>query len=343
MRMKRIIINFCRAAMLACSFAFLSANLPGQGLTDTNSQTATVIQATNSPLTNPPASSGTAGSSVIPIPADALPKVAANQGNTNPIIVKVLTEQNEMVLKYEEFLRQETMEHHELIQTSYKIAAGLVGLVVAILGIFGFKTIRDIKKNAATKILDRVEIRMQEAIDRAIEERKKWIEETHRASRLKIFREFRSVFGSLFEAQPTLLKKSFPGVATIAGLHDKKILWVDDDPVGIACQVAILGALHAQVTLKQTTEDALSELTRYGFDLVISNMNRSPDATAGVELAKRIRETSQVPILIFTRDVHIKNHGQKAREAGANELESETVNLIPTIYRLVAQPKIVAV
>jgi CheY-like chemotaxis protein len=128
---------------------------------------------------------------------------------------------------------------------------------------------------------------------------------------------------------------------TTTALDGKKILWVDDDPVGIACQVAILEALHARVALKQTTEDALKDLTQEGFDLVISNMNRSPDAIAGIDLAKRIRQTSQVSILIFTKDVHIRNHGQKAKDAGVNELESQTDKLIATIYKLVVQPNII--
>jgi CheY-like chemotaxis protein len=336
--MRSRIINCCRLATLACSFALLPTDAPGQPPPDTNTQAAANLPAPETTLTHSPAGSGTTAAPVIPLPTDALAKSEATPDHTNSIVVKVLTEQNELVLKYEEFLRQETKEHHDLIQTSYKIAAGLVGLVVAILGIFGFRTIRDLKANAVAWVQESVKNRMSEAIDSSIANQSRRIDETHRASRLKIYKELRSAFGSLFEANESLIDKKLPAGMSKSALEEKRIIWVDDDPVGIACQVALLEALKALVTVRQTTEEAIQELDRDGYHLVISNMNRSPNSTAGVDLAKKIRTKSAVPILIFTKDIHIKNHGQQARDAGANELESKTENLIATIYSLITKP-----
>lgn len=337
----KTIVNCDWAAVLACSLMLFSFCVRGQSTTNTNSQTnaSIAVPPVGASNTIPTPNTGTAP--VIVGGSASMPLVGVTQANTKTLPVSVINDPNEMILKYQEFLRRETKEQRELFEAYYKRLAGVVAAVVFIFGVFaaffGAKTYKDMK----VLVLERVEEEVQKTVGSAVEERKKWMENQHRTGRLKVYREFKSVFRSLFEANPGILKQRVPNEVSAPAFKGKKILWVDDDPVGIVCQVAVLESLETRVDLVPTTEDALNQLGRDGYHLVISNMNRYPDPAAGVDLTRKIRATSQIPILIFTTPPRLESYGKKATEAGASALESETDKLLVAIYILIAQPKII--
>ncbi len=72
-------------------------------------------------------------------------------------------------------------------------------------------------------------------------------------------------------------------------LRDVEILWVDDEPEGVAGETAALRAMGARVDLSTSTEDALARLRAHAYALVLSDLKRGDDYTAGYTLLARMR------------------------------------------------------
>lgn len=341
----KLIIVHSRAAALVCSLALVCMQASGQNAASTNNPSGTNTPQPPAGASNTTATIGTTNPPPTPTAPPTAPAGGTAQASNNPLNVSVVTDPNQMVLKYEEFLRHETKEQRELFESYYKRLAGLVTVVLAVLAflgtIFGIKTYRDLRRSLKAIVLERVEEKVRNEIVAALAERKQWMENQHRSDRLKVYREFKAAFGSLFEASRELRDRRVSGIPNAAALKGKKILWVDDDPVGIACQIAILESLGTRVDLAQTTDAALKQITSDAYNLVISNMNRFPDPTAGVDLTRKIRATSQVPILIFTVAERLASHGKLATDAGATALESATDKLLVAVYNLIIQPIII--
>jgi hypothetical protein len=60
----------------------------------------------------------------------------------------------------------------------------------------------------------------------------------------------------------------------VVGLNGKSVLWVDDNPGNNRFEARALEALGMQVSAARDTDEALAELKRSRFDLVISDMSR---------------------------------------------------------------------
>ncbi|MFO0606363.1 MAG: CHAT domain-containing protein [Polyangiales bacterium] len=74
-----------------------------------------------------------------------------------------------------------------------------------------------------------------------------------------------------------------------APLRDVAILWVDDEPASVAGETAALRAMGARVDASGSTEDALARLRAGAYTLVLSDVRRSGNDTAGYELLAAMR------------------------------------------------------
>lgn len=82
-------------------------------------------------------------------------------------------------------------------------------------------------------------------------------------------------------------------------LNGVKILWVDDSPENNDAERNLFVSLGTRVNLARTTEAAISSLKTPSYDLVISDMRRGGDETAGLQLLSEIRKLGKPTPVIF--------------------------------------------
>lgn len=97
-----------------------------------------------------------------------------------------------------------------------------------------------------------------------------------------------------------------------------RVLWVDDSPANNRFEERALGELGVEIRLCLSTEEALLQLSREPFDLVISDLGRPGDPEAGYTLIKRMREGGyEIPVIIYTNRAS-PDQREQARERGAS-------------------------
>lgn len=81
----------------------------------------------------------------------------------------------------------------------------------------------------------------------------------------------------------------------------RRILWVDDRHGKNSFERDALRALGFEITLAQSTEEAIGILKDKQFDVIISDMNRPSEPRAGLALLGRIRNDGiQTPYIIYS-------------------------------------------
>ncbi len=83
-------------------------------------------------------------------------------------------------------------------------------------------------------------------------------------------------------------------------LRGAELLWADDDHASTRYERAALTATGAIVETVASTTEALERLRVSSFDVVISDMVRGDDATAGAELVTKVRQLRDgVPTILY--------------------------------------------
>jgi len=99
-----------------------------------------------------------------------------------------------------------------------------------------------------------------------------------------------SIVDAVSDITPSVVRKA----------QSTKALWVDDNPGNNAYERAALEAIGISFVLSTSTEDALVKLNNQSFDLVLSDMSRPPDNTAGFTLLDAIRQAGKkIPFIIY--------------------------------------------
>ncbi len=116
------------------------------------------------------------------------------------------------------------------------------------------------------------------------------------------------------------------------------ILWVDDHPENNTALERLLQARGCEITVVRTTEEALRKLKTGGFRAVISDMGRSGNPRAGLELLEQIRERGlRVPSVVYTSVNAAAIYGADARQLGAIECTSGAITLVATLSGILSQ------
>jgi serine/threonine protein kinase len=128
------------------------------------------------------------------------------------------------------------------------------------------------------------------------------------------------------------------GVTDVGGaskLEGASVLWVDDYPSNLVHEIRTLAAMGIRIHLSTSTEDALANL-RYGpqkFDVVISDLGRGADTTAGLTLLReKARLADATPCILYATP-RLFEYRQEALELGAFGLAVLSTDL----YQLVLQ------
>ncbi len=105
------------------------------------------------------------------------------------------------------------------------------------------------------------------------------------------------------------------------------VLWVDDRPDNNIYEQQALEALGITFVIAASTEEALRQVSRRRFDVIISDMGRPPDTRAGYTLLDKLRITgNKTPFIIYASSrapEHVaesRRHGALGCTNNANEL-----------------------
>jgi CheY-like chemotaxis protein len=142
-----------------------------------------------------------------------------------------------------------------------------------------------------------------------------------------------------------LLELSHQGSPTAAPVDDKvnrpisgkRILWVDDYPANNRYPRQILEEAGVRFDLALATSEAVELLEKRTYDLIISDMGRGSDHTAGLTLLRRLQEMKvTTPTVIFASGRAVAAHGNEAQQLGAVETLSSPSGLLRAVYQLLA-------
>jgi CheY-like chemotaxis protein len=112
-----------------------------------------------------------------------------------------------------------------------------------------------------------------------------------------------------------------------------QILWVDDRPAGNTTEARLLSQMGAKVVFKTSTQDALAELARDTYDLVITDMARWEGdvrvAEAGCELLKEVRSRhSNLPVVFYVGKVGLISPDCRREAAAATDDPRELIDVV---------------
>lgn len=94
-------------------------------------------------------------------------------------------------------------------------------------------------------------------------------------------------------------------------------LWVDDIPANNTFERQSLETLGISFVLSTSTDEALRELGRRSFDIVISDMSRPPDGKAGYTLLDAVKARGiRTPVIIYASS-RSPEHVAEAKRRGA--------------------------
>lgn len=113
----------------------------------------------------------------------------------------------------------------------------------------------------------------------------------------------------------------------------RSVLWVDDQPENNALFIDQLQTDGVTVDLALATAEGMERLGRRTYGAVITDMGRSeggehrPDA--GLDLVRRLRATGDTtPVLVYTSPRAVRDRGEDAREAGAQDITASGTGLL---------------
>lgn len=259
------------------------------------------------------------------------------------------------LLKYQEFLRKESEQSAKnldgLIQHTKDWlslvgwgVAGFLTLAAGILAYLGLTAKEAVQVKAdghLEKAVESVRRDMQAASQAAFDARLKLIDSAYSRRQAKYLKLLKSFYEKLFETNPELVGKMLGPSLSGRDLKGKSVLWVEDDPIGIALLEALLkDHCGLKIEIVESTERALSINTLTDFQLVISNLRRDPHDDAGIRLTEAIRKDrrSEIPVIIFTRAENATLYKDAIQKSGATAIATSHDELLSEVAKCL-QPK----
>jgi CheY-like chemotaxis protein len=118
---------------------------------------------------------------------------------------------------------------------------------------------------------------------------------------------------------------------TLRQARNATALWVDDRPDNNVNERASLEAIGVSFVLSTSTEDALEKASRRSFHVIISDMGRGVDQTAGYHLLEKLRASGdRTPFIIYVGS-RAPGHRAEAKQKGA----LDTTNRPDELFALV--------
>lgn len=116
------------------------------------------------------------------------------------------------------------------------------------------------------------------------------------------------------------------------------ILWVDDFPENNAREHRVLRDAGCVVDLAVSTQEAKKLLTEKRYFLIITDMGRGQNSTAGLELLEwRKAQGLATPTFLYASSSAIALHGEQATSQGCTLCTAGVVTLIDGIYHVLRE------
>jgi CheY-like chemotaxis protein len=108
---------------------------------------------------------------------------------------------------------------------------------------------------------------------------------------------------------------------------DAQLLWVDDHPENNLNERRMFRQLKAEVDTAKSTEEAIGILKSGRYDLVISDMARGDEATAGLKFLQQFRKEDKTTPVIFYVGVFDPEKGVPVQAFGITNRPDELLHL----------------
>ncbi len=108
---------------------------------------------------------------------------------------------------------------------------------------------------------------------------------------------------------------------------DAQLLWVDDHPENNLNERRMFRQLKAEIDTAKSTGEALEILKNVRYDLVISDMDRGGEATAGLRFLEQFRKVNKTTPVIFYIGVFDAKKGIPAQAFGITNRPDELLHL----------------
>ncbi len=109
--------------------------------------------------------------------------------------------------------------------------------------------------------------------------------------------------------------------------RDAQILWVDDHPENNINEQRMFRGLKAEMDIARSTGEALDMLRNHLYDLVVSDMARGDEATAGLRFLEQFRKETKTTPVIFYVGVFEPERGVPAQAFGITNRPDELLHL----------------
>jgi CheY-like chemotaxis protein len=241
-----------------------------------------------------------------------------------------------VLLDYSQFLRDETARHQAFLEGVYdklvKVLAGIVVVFGAVLTWLNWKT----KKEISEQVSSRIDSMAKAAIDLKL----KAFDDQLQLVRGNLDSEVKALRKSLEEQSREINRVIFapehrgPFRAerhSVESGHRKIVLWIDDHPENNDTPAEILRSNGVEITFALSTDEALKVLDKQPFDLIISDMGRGQNPSAGLDLLRAIRQRGiPTPAIIFCSSKAVARFGAEAQRLGALAVTSGSTTLLDT-------------
>jgi CheY-like chemotaxis protein len=243
-------------------------------------------------------------------------------------------------VKFSSHVREETAHQTDQL---FRLLT-VLGVALGFLGASGFAGLWLYGKKLLRLALTRLEQQYNRTLEERVNDEISVFHEMFDKRQKKYSETLQAFFRKLFVAAPQNVQEAFLGIdlSSAKNLEKKSILWVEDDPIGIALFVALASHFGATVHVCQSTEEALRHV-RHGrdADLVVSNMNRRESdgdvRNAGLQLASCLWKDYQKGTVIFTRPKHaerLKSEIENVTDSGVPlEVVTDESLLFATLVR----------
>jgi CheY-like chemotaxis protein len=249
----------------------------------------------------------------------------------------------ETLLKYADFLRTESQAHREFLESYYSVTAAAfasIGIAFgALLTWLNWRTKQEIRAQVQEQYRQHAQALVEERVrhfEALMTDARTDFERFVAETRSSVDMRLRGVNKVLLDlsAQPTATS-SPPGSVDTAALVERRVLWVDDVPENNDYPRQILEEAGVKFVLATTTDDALRVLQERRPDLIISDMGRHGDQTAGIKLLRELkRRGNTVPVIIYSNARGVREHGRDAIELGAAAIPTGPTDLLRSVHRL---------
>lgn len=247
--------------------------------------------------------------------------------------------EDDITLKYQEFLREEAKEHRLFLEDSFDklimLFTGGVFMCVGILTWLNYKTKAEIHQTVERHF----DLNISECIQKKIQTVQNEIDSKMKEikNRSKLIEQILMELSARENAITTdkvnydFSAKNRPNLKT----HDKRVLWVDDNPENNYYIIQLLNNSGIITDTVTSTDKAITQLQKRNYDLVISDMDRNGIPDEGITLLKQINKKHLcIPVVFFTSANSMSKYSNIAYLEGAVYLTDKTSNLIGYIQRL---------